>query len=93
MNASPAPSFNALVAQHLGGQLPEKMVEAISFPALPTDVQDFIPRMFILMQKADFPATDFTPNAHLAACQYHPRVSALRLERDGATPYPPKTPR
>jgi hypothetical protein len=61
MKQPPAHSFNALVAHYLGGQIPAQMAEAISFPALPTDMQNFISRMFILMQKADFPATDFTP--------------------------------
>jgi hypothetical protein len=62
MNQPPAHFFNALVAQYLGGQLPEQMAEAISFPALPSDVQGFIHRMLFLMKKADFPATDFTPS-------------------------------
>jgi hypothetical protein len=61
MNQPPTHSFNTLVAQYLGERLPEQMASAISFTALPTDVQNFISRMFILMQKADFPATDFTP--------------------------------
>lgn len=61
MNQAPAPSFNTLVAHYLGGQLPEQMAAAISFPALPTDVKRFITRMLILMRKADFPVTDFTP--------------------------------
>ena len=61
MNQPPVHSFNALVAHYLGEQLPEQMAAAISFPALPTDVKRFISRMLILMQKADFPATDFTP--------------------------------
>ncbi len=54
-------SFNTLVAHYLGEQLPEVMATAISFQALPGDVQRFISRMLILMQKADFPVTDFTP--------------------------------
>ena len=61
MNQPPAHAFNALVAQFLGGHLPEEMAAAISFPALPTDVKRFISRMLILMQKTDFPVTDFTP--------------------------------
>ncbi len=61
MNQPPAHAFNALVARYLGGHLPEEMAAAISFPALPADVKRFISRMLILMQKADFPATDFTP--------------------------------
>lgn len=93
MNQSPAPSFNALVAHHLGGQLPEKMAEAISCPALPTDVQDFIERMFILMQKAEFPATDFTPTLiwQLAniipgflPCAWSGRVPPLTLPKRNA---------
>jgi len=56
-----AHSFNTLVAHYLGGQLPKEMAAAISFPALPTDVKRFISRMLILMRKADFPVTDFTP--------------------------------
>ncbi|MFH0782679.1 MAG: hypothetical protein V2B20_12120 [Pseudomonadota bacterium] len=56
-----APSFNALVAHFLGERLPDEMAEAISFPALPSEVQGFISRMFILMQQAEFPAKDFTP--------------------------------
>jgi hypothetical protein len=50
MNQPPTCSFNALVAHYLGGQLPEEMAAAISLSALPTDVQRFISRMFILMQ-------------------------------------------
>ncbi|MCX5883767.1 MAG: hypothetical protein NTU74_18825, partial [Deltaproteobacteria bacterium] len=61
MNQPPAHSFNTLVAHYLGGQLPKEMAAAISFPALPTDVKRFISRMLILMRKADFPVTDFTP--------------------------------
>lgn len=61
MNQSCTHSFNELVAHFLGRRLPEQMAEAISFPALPTDVQRFITRMLILMRKADFPVTDFTP--------------------------------
>jgi len=60
MNQSPTHSFNTLVTHYLGGQLPKEMTAAISLQALPTDVQDFICRMLFLMQKADFPATDFT---------------------------------
>ena len=61
MNPLSAHSFNSLVAHYLGEQLPEEMAAAISFPALPIDVKRFISRMLILMQKADFPASDFTP--------------------------------
>jgi hypothetical protein len=53
--------FNELVDHFLGRRLPEKMVEAISYPELPGDVKRFITRMLILMRKAGFPATDFTP--------------------------------
>jgi hypothetical protein len=61
MNQPTAHSFNALVAHYLGGQLPERMASAISFPALPADVKRFITRMLTLMRKAAFPVTDFTP--------------------------------
>jgi len=62
MNSQPdADSFNTLVARFLGRRLPEEMVAAISFETLPADVRRFITRMLILMRKADFPATDFTP--------------------------------
>ncbi len=61
MNQPSAHSFNTLVAHYLGGRLPEEMAAAISFPALPADVKRFITRMLVLMRKADFPVTDFTP--------------------------------
>jgi hypothetical protein len=61
MNQPPAHSFNSLVAHFLGGRLPEQMAAAVSFPVLPADVKRFITRMLVLMQKADFPVTDFTP--------------------------------
>jgi hypothetical protein len=60
MNQPPAHSFNTLVAHYLGVKLPEEMAAAISFPALHIDVKRFIQRMLVLMQKADFPVTDFT---------------------------------
>jgi hypothetical protein len=61
MNQLSAHSFNSLVAHYLGEHLPEQMAAAVSFSALPTDVKRFITRMLILMQKAGFPAADFTP--------------------------------
>ena len=61
MNQPSTHSFNTLVAHFLGGRLPEQMAAAISFPALPADVKRFITRMLVLMRKADFPVTDFTP--------------------------------
>ena len=61
MNQLSTHSFNTLVAHYLGAQLPEQMATAIAFPALPADVKRFITRMLVLMQKADFPVTDFTP--------------------------------
>jgi hypothetical protein len=61
MNPPSANSFKEIVAHYLGGQIPEEMAAAISFPTLPADVKRFISRMLILMQKADFPASDFTP--------------------------------
>ncbi len=93
MNQAPAHSFNAFVAHYLGGQIPAQMVAAISFPALPTDVQHFIARMFILMQKAGFPATDFTPTliwqlANLIPgflpCAWSGRVPPLTLPKRNA---------
>ena len=93
MNQPSAHSFNALVAHYLGGQIPAPMVAGISFPALPTDVQHFITRMFILMQKADFPATDFTPTliwqlANLIPgflpCAWSGRVPPLTLPKRNA---------
>lgn len=56
-----AHGFNELVERFLGRRLPEKMAEAVSYPELPGDVKRFITRMLILMRKADFPVTDFTP--------------------------------
>jgi hypothetical protein len=61
MNQPAAYSFNTLVAHFLGGRLPEAMAAAIAFPALPADVKRFITRMLVLMRKAGFPVTDFTP--------------------------------
>jgi hypothetical protein len=93
MNQLPAQSFNSLVAQYLGEELPEQMAAAISLPALPTDVKRFISRMLILMQKADFPATDFTPTLiwQLAnimpgflPCAWSGRVPPLTLPRRNA---------
>ena len=93
MNQPPAHSFNALVAHYLGGQLPEEMAAAISFPALPTDVKRFISRMLILMQKADFPATDFTPTLiwqlsniipGFLPCAWSGRVPPLTLPKRNA---------
>ncbi len=54
-------SFNDLVEYHLGGRLPEKMAAAVSLQALPADVKDFITRMLILMRRAHFSVTDFSP--------------------------------
>ena len=90
MPFSPNCSFDALVAHYLGGQLPKEMASAISFPALPSEVQRFIARMLILMQKADFPATDFTPTliwqlSHIIPgflpCAWNGRVPPLTLPR------------
>lgn len=73
--------------------MPERMAAAISFPALPTDVQDFIRRMLLLMQKADFPVTDFTPTliwqlAHIIPgflpCAWSGRVPPLTLPKRNA---------
>ncbi len=62
MNQLSAHSFNTVVADYLGKQLPNAMASALSFRSMPSDVQDFITRMLILMQKAHFPVTDFTPS-------------------------------
>jgi hypothetical protein len=93
MNQSPAHSFNTLVTHYLGGQLPKEMAAAISLQALPTDVQDFICRMLILMRRADFPASDFTPTliwqlSHIIPgflpCAWSGRVPPLTLPKRNA---------
>ncbi|MFH0997352.1 MAG: hypothetical protein V1844_17925 [Pseudomonadota bacterium] len=93
MNQLSAHSFNTLVAHYLGGQLPEEMAAAISLPALPIDVKRFITRMLVLMQKADFPATDFTPTLiwqlsniipGFLPCAWSGRVPPLTLPKRNA---------
>lgn len=54
-------SFDDLVEQFLGMRLPQQMAEAVSLSALPADTQDFIMRMLVLMKRAGYPATEFTP--------------------------------
>jgi hypothetical protein len=93
MNQPPKCSFEALVAHYLGGRLPKEMAAAISFPALPIDVQRFIARMLILMRKADFPVSDFTPTliwqlSHIIPgflpCAWNGRVPPLTLPKRNA---------
>jgi hypothetical protein len=93
MNQSPECSFDALVAHYLGGRLPKEMAAAISFAALPIDVQRFITRMLLLMRHAHFPVSDFTPTliwqlSHIIPgflpCSWNGRVPPLTLPKRNA---------
>jgi len=54
-------SFDALVEQFLGKRPPPQMAEAISFPGLRPDAQDFIMRMLSLMKRSGHSAAELTP--------------------------------
>jgi SAM-dependent methyltransferase len=51
--------FDALVAEFLGAELPEQLAAAVPLQSLPADAQGFIRRMLRLMQRANYPVTEF----------------------------------
>lgn len=52
-------TFDALVADFLGAELPKQLAAAVPLPTLPLDAQGFILRMLRLMQRASYPITEF----------------------------------
>ena len=56
-----ARSFNALVKEYLGANLPGALADKISFPKLPLEARGVILRMLALMRRASYPATEFNP--------------------------------
>ena len=61
MDAVQTRSFNSLVKQFLNVRLPDHLAGRIAFPELHPDAQRFTVRMLTLMQRASYPANDFTP--------------------------------
>jgi hypothetical protein len=58
MESSEARPFNALVKQHLGAQLPDRLADRISFSNLAPEAQDVILRLLALMKRSGCPATE-----------------------------------
>ncbi len=54
-------SFDTLVEQYLGTDLPQHLSGAISLPELPSDTQEFIIRLLCLMKRSGYSATEFSP--------------------------------
>jgi hypothetical protein len=54
--------FDELVEQTLGQGLPHGMAASVCLSKLPVESQDFILRMLVLMKKAGYPVTAFTPH-------------------------------
>ena len=54
-------SFDDLVDKFLGGHIPQELTASITLSELPPDTREFILRMFALMKRAGYSATEFNP--------------------------------
>jgi len=61
MDAMQNRSFNSLVKRFLGICLPDRLSQEIAYRQLPREARQFALRMLSLMQRASYPAADFTP--------------------------------
>lgn len=61
MDAMQNRSFNSLVKHFLGVGLPDRLSQQISYPDMSIESRQFALRMLSLMQRASYPAGDFTP--------------------------------